>query len=114
MAHRYPACVRFLTLAAALPWPAFMFDVRAAADSPGGVTPAVVSASDDAAVIIAVPTDRKPTAKRERIGLDGTALAVTTQPPIATVKPPSPWGVDAVHIAYADHPICAFLCRFLI
>ncbi|MFH1748859.1 MAG: hypothetical protein ABIG44_17640 [Planctomycetota bacterium] len=114
MAHRYPAFVRFLTLIAALPWPAFLIDARAVANAPAGTASAVVSASDNAAVITAVLADRKPIAKGERIGLDGSTLPVVS----GRLLPPCEWllrgGVNALQIANANHPSCAFLCRFLL
>ena len=114
MAYRYSTCARFLSLVAALPWSAFSIEARNGDDAPMGATPAVLAASDSAAVITTVLADRKPIAKGERIGLNGPAPPVAVRAPIGAPRLDSSGGVDALQLAHANHPSRAFLCRFLI
>jgi hypothetical protein len=114
MAHRYSTCLCLLALVAAFPWPAFVADTRAAAEVPKGTTSAAISASDYAAVVTAIPADRKPVSKGERVGLDGAAHAVAMIPSILAVRATSPAVEGNAQTAYVAHPTCAFLCRFLV
>jgi uncharacterized protein involved in copper resistance len=112
--HRYSTCACLLALLAALPWPALVADTRAAADTPKATTAAAVLASDHTAVIAAIPAERKPVSKGERVGLDGAGHAVATLPCILAARASSPVAEGHARTACVAQPTCAFLCRFLV
>ncbi|HUU99298.1 MAG TPA: hypothetical protein VM487_26495 [Phycisphaerae bacterium] len=114
IAHRHHLCVHFLALVSALPWPTLFVGARDAPDAPKGTAPPVVLACDPGALVSAAPNERKPVVKGERIGLDATALPIAVQALVVGARFALPGSQDASHLAYANHPSCAFLCRFLV
>jgi hypothetical protein len=107
--------VRLLALLAALPWPAYLADPCAAVGAPDSGPGARVVVGELASFATALPNERRPLSKADRDFLnDGACIAalVTDCVTFSRREWTGPVG-QAAHTA-ANHPSCAFLCRFLI
>lgn len=114
IANRHRLCACYLALVSALPWPALLTAVRPAPDEQRGTERAFVSTCDTGAFASALPSERKPVVKSERVWIDGAAAPVVVQTTFLGAQAPLTRNENASQPLRGANPTCVYLCRLLV
>ena len=107
----YAGC---LALLAALPWPTLSVALGGQADERRGTENAIILAFDAGALVLALPTERKPLARGDRTWFEATSTSIPPQAIVAGIRFALTDNNDPSQSPRGTDLACAFLCRFLV